>query len=426
LFHLYTDLGESSTATDYARKAYELRAHTSEPERYFISSRYDKAVTGNIPAAVQTCQLWIDAYPRSWLPRSLLAGAIYPVVGEYEKAAAENKEAIRLDPNAPAAYDLLMTDDIALDRLDEAKTTYEQARERKLSFTGYGLHLYEIAFLQHNAAEMAREVAASFGQPGTEDQVLASEAETAAYYGQLRKARDFSRQAMDSAERAGEQEPAAVYLAMSALREALLGNANEARKRATAALKRSTARDISYGAALTFAFTGEDGRTEALVGDLSKKYPEDTLVQFNFLPTLRSQLALNRRNAPEALSALRAAKPYELGVTTFSPVRWIAMYPVYVRGEAYLAAHQGAEAVTEFQKILDHPGIGVNEPIAALAHLQLARAYALETQASHGADADAAGAKAQAAYQDFLALWKKADPDIPVLKQAKAEYARLQ
>lgn len=421
----YTDLGESSTATDYARKAYELRAHTSEPEKYLISSRYDKAVTGNIPEAIRICQSWISAYPRSWLPHSLLAGAIYPVVGEYEKAVTENREAIRLDPNAPAVYDLLMTDYIALDRLDEAKATYELARERKLSSTGYGLALYEIAFLQHNAAEMAREVAASVGQPGTEDQVLASEAETAAYEGQLKRARDFSSQAMNSARREGEQEPPAIYLAMAAVREALFHNAQEARRRAASALGRSTARDVMYAAALTFTFAGDDGRTEALLRSLSRKYPEDTLVQFNFLPTLRARLALTRQNAPEAIAALRAAKPYESGVTTFSPVRWIAMYPVYVRGEAYLAAHRGAEAAGEFEKILDHPGIVVNEPIGALAHLQLGRAYTLEGQGSHGADADAARAKASAAYQDFLALWKNADPDIPIFKQAKAEYARL-
>ena len=422
---MYTDLGESSLAADYARNAYDLRAHTSEPEKYLISSRYDKAVSGNIPAAVQTCLSWIAAYPRYWFPRTLLAGSIYPVVGQYEKAVAEDKEAIQLDPNAPVGYGLLMDHDIALDRLDEAKATYKQARERKLSFTGYSLELYRIAFLQNDSAGMAQQVAESLGQAGAEDQVLASEAETAAYYGRLKKARDFSRQAMDSASRADEREPAATYLAISAVREALFGNADEAKRRATSALKRSTARDLKYAAALTFAFAGDGARSEALAGDLSKKHPDDTLVQFNYLPTLRGQLALNRQNAPQAVALLRAATPYELGVTTFSALFWTAMYPVYVRGEVYLAAHQGGEAAAEFQKILDHQGIVVNEPIGALAHLQLGRAYALEAQSLHGADADAARAKARAAYQDFLSLWKDADPDIPVLKQAKAEYTKL-
>jgi len=412
----YGDLGESSIAADYARKAYELRSRTSEQEKYFASARYDKQVTGNIEAAIQTCQLWIEDYPRSWLPRSLLAGTIYLVVGEYDKAVAEGKEAIRLGPNAPASYGVLMNNYIALNRLDEAKVTYEQAHERKLSFTKYGLDLYQIAFLQNDSAGMAQQVAASVGQPGTENQVLASEAETAAYYGHFKKARDFSRQAMDSAEREHEQGSAATYLAMSAVREALFGNANEARRRATSALERSTARDVQYAAALTFGFAGDDRRTEALAGELNKKYAEDTLVQFNFLPTLRGKLALNRRNAPEALPMLRAATPYELGVTRFSAVPWTAMYPVYVRGEAYLGAHQGSEAAGEFQKILDHRGIVSNSPIGALAHLQLGRAYVIEGDA----------AKARAAYREFLTLWKDADPDIPVLRQAKAEYAKLQ
>jgi eukaryotic-like serine/threonine-protein kinase len=309
-----------------------------------------------------------------------------------------------------------MHDDIALNRLEEAKATYELADEHKLNSTGYRINLYRIAFLQNDSARMAQQVAASVGQPGTEDQVLASEAETAAYFGQLRKARDFARQAMDSAVRADEQEPAATYLAISAVREALFGNANEARRRATSTLQRSTARDLKYAAALTFAFAGDDARAEALTRNLAEKYPQDTLVRFNYLPTLRGRLALNRRNASEALAGLRAATPYELGVTTFSPVFWTAMYPVYVRGEAYLGAYQGSEAAGEFQKILDHPGIVSNSPIGVLAHLQLGRAYVIEGDA----------AKARTAYREFLKLWKNADPDIPALKQARPEYAKLQ
>jgi eukaryotic-like serine/threonine-protein kinase len=411
----YNDLGESSIGAEYARKAYELRDRASEPEKYFATARYEKEVTGNIEAAIQTCQLWTEAYPRSWLPRALVAGSIYPVVGDYDKAVAEGKEAIRLGPNAPASYFVLMAGYIALNRLDEAKATYEQARERKLSFTEYALGLHRIAFLQNDSARMSQQVAASAGQPGAEDEVLASEAETVAYYGLLKKARDFSRQAMDSAKRADEQEPAATYLAMSAVREALFGNANEARRRAASALEGSTARDVQYAAALTFAFAGDNRRAEALAAGLSKKYPEDTLVRFNYLPTLRGKVALNRQNAPEALAMLRAATPYELGVTKFSVVPWTAMYPVYVRGETHLAARQGREAVAEFQKILDHRGVVVDEPIGPLAHLQLGRAYAMEGDT----------AKAGAAYREFLTLWKNADPDIPLLKQAKSEYEML-
>lgn len=422
----YNDLGESSIAADYARKAYELRDRISEPEKYFAIARYNKEVTGNIEAAIQACQLWIAAYPRSSLPRLILTGSIYPVLGEYDKAVAEGHEAIRLDPNIPAAYGFLMDGYIGLNRLDDAKATYELVRQRKLRFTLYGLILYQLAFLQNDSVAMAQQVAASAGEPGTEDQVLASEADTAAYSGQLKKAEDFSRRAMDSAQRANEEETAATYLAMSALREALLGKADEATRRASSALQHSTARDVEYAAALAFAFAGDEKRTQALADDLSKKHPEDTLVQSNFLPTLRGKLALNRRNVSEALAVLQPATPYELGKTTFSVIEWTGMYPVYVRGEAYLAAQKGSEAAAEFQKILDHRGIVLNQPIGALAHLGLARAYTLEARSSQGAAGDAARANARKAYQDFLVLWQRADPDIPIYKQAKAEYAKLQ
>jgi hypothetical protein len=222
--------------------------------------------------------------------------------------------------------------------------------------------------------------------------------------------------AMDSAERAEEKESAATYSALAGLREASFGNAEEARRRSTLALARSAGRDVQYGAALAFAYVGDDGRARALADDLGKRFPEDTLVQFNYLPTLRAKLAVSRGNAVEAIENLRAAAPYELGQTTSSTYGWTALYSVFVRGETYLAAHQGNEAAAEFQKILAHRGIVVNQPIGALAHLQLGRAFALAGNKT----------KAKTAYQDFLSLWKDADPDIPILKEAKAEYAKLQ
>jgi hypothetical protein len=220
---------------------------------------------------------------------------------------------------------------------------------------------------------------------------------------------------MDSAERAGKKEAAATYSALSGLREALFGNADEARRLATVALGLSTGRDVQYGAALALAYAGDDGRARTLADDLNKRFPEATIVQFNYPPTLRAERAVSRGNASEAIDDLRAATPYELGQTTSSIYRWTAMYPVFVRGKAYLAAHQGSEAATEFQKILDHRGAVVNEPIGALAHLGLARAHMLQDDT----------AEAKAAYHDFLTLWKDADPDIPILKQAKVEYAEL-
>lgn len=421
----YNDIGESATAAIYTRKAYERRDRTSEPEKYFILERFNKEVTGNIEKAIQFCQLWIQAYPRAVEPRDNLAGAIYPVIGQYQKGIEQGVEAVRLDPGSAVNYALLSFDYIFSDRLDEAKATYEQALQRGLNFPFFYIGRYEIAFIQNDAAGMQREVAESAGQLGVGDQLLGLEAGTAAYHGQLIRARDLTRQAMDSAEQAGEKEAATIYLVQSAVREALFGNDGEARRRASMALERSTARDVQYGAALTFVYEGDEGRSQALADDLDKGRPEDTLVQFNYLPTLRARLALNRGNASEGIESLRAAAPYELGQTTFSIPGWTAMYPVYVRGQAYLAERNGKAAAGEFQKILDHPGVVLMEPIGALAHLQIARAYALEAQTSEGAAADAARAKARAAYQDFLTLWKDADADIPILIQAKAEYAKL-
>jgi eukaryotic-like serine/threonine-protein kinase len=415
LGRMYGDIGESSTAADYTRKAYELRDRTSEAEKYFISASFHMVVTGNTDMAEQTCELWMQAYPRSELPHDFLSGIIYPVLGQYEKAVEQATEAIRLNPDFPISYDILMFSNIALNRLDEAKATYEHAIERKLGFPFFYTGLYEVAFLQNDAAAMAQQVAWAAGKPGVEDLLLYNEADTAAYSGRLGKARELSRRAVASAERAQEKETAASYEAGAALREALFGNAAGARQRAAAALGHSTGRDVQYGAALALAFAGDAARGQALADDLAKRFPETTVVQFNYLPTIHAQLALSHNGPSKAIEALQAAAPYELGAPSsgaFSP----ALYPVYVRGEAYLAAHQGSEAAAEFQKILDHRGIVVNEPIGALAHLQIGRAYVMQADR----------AKAKAAYQDFLTLWKDADPDIPVFIAAQSEYAKLQ
>ncbi len=275
--------------------------------------------------------------------------------------------------------------------------------------------LYEIAFYRHDTAEMVRQVARATSAAGQEDLLLAMEADTSAYFGNLRKARELTRRAAESAELAAQRETAAGYYAVSALREALFGDAAEARQQATVAKRRSTGRDLDYGVALALAYAGDANRARALADNLGKRFPEDTGLQFNYLPTLRAKLALSHSNPQEALDILRAASPYELSLPASGFYNWPNLYPVYVRGEAYLAAHKGNEAAAEFQKILDHRGIVLNEPIGALAHLQLGRAYALEGET----------AKGRAAYQDFLTLWKDADPNIPILVQAKAEYAEL-
>ena len=412
---MYVDIGESKIASDYNRKAYELRDRTSEAEKYFITARFDKGVTGNMEKAEQTCKLWIQAYPRSDMPQTTLSGAIYPAVGQYEKGVEAGREAVRLKPDFFASYTLLMFDYIALNRLGEAKATYGQALERKLTNPYFRLPLYQIAFLQNDSAGMAEQVAQSAGTPGVEDTLLANEADTVAFSGRLRNARELSDRAVGSAVRAGEMEAAATYSALAGLREALFGNSDEARRRATLALERSAGRDVQYGAALALTYARDDGRAQMLTDDLGKRLPEDTLVWFNYVPTLRAKLVLNKGNPTEAIESLRAAAQYELGQTTGSKVGWTALYPVFVRGEAYLAEHQSSEAIAEFEKILNHRGTVVNEPIGALAHLQIGRAYAMQGDT----------AKAKAAYQDFLTLWKDADPDIPILIAAKTEYAKL-
>ena len=391
LGRMYGDIGESAVAADYTQKAYDLRERTSEPENYFISTSFHMVVTGSMEKAEQACELCIQTYPRSWTPHTFLSGIIYPVFGQYEKAVEEGRDAVRLNPDNPISYSTLMFSYIALNRLDEAKATYGQALERKLNDPLFHLALYQIAFLQNDAEGMAQQVAWSAGKPGVEDWMLGMEGDTAAYSGRLRKAQEFSLRAMNSAERAEEKEAAATYVAEYGLREALLGNREEAQRRSALAIQRSAGRDVQYGAALALAYAGDTGRTQALADDLGKRFPEDTIVQFNYLPTLHAKLAVNKGNASEAFESLRAAAPYELGVSTASVYGWTALYPVFVRGEAYLATHQGSEAATEFQKLLDHRGVVVNELIGALAHLQLGRAYVLAGEKD----------KARTAYKGF-------------------------
>ncbi|MBS0383280.1 MAG: protein kinase [Proteobacteria bacterium] len=422
----YTSLGESTIGAGYTRKAYELRGRASEPERFFISAVYYKEVTGDIPQAVQTCKLWIQAYPRVEMPYTYLAGATYPIIGEYAKGVEESREAIRLRPDDPVPYAFDMSNAMALNRLDEVKAVYAQAVQRKLHSGFFPFALYQMAFLKQDATGMARQVAASAGQAAVEDQLLNLQADTAAWSGRLETARAFTRQAIESAERGQETEVPVTYLAISALREALFGNAGQARREAARAMKYAPGVDAQYGIALALAYAGDEQRAQSLADQLGEKFPESTIVRFNYLPTLSAELAVREGKASTAVEDLEIAAPYELGETTYSNGGWTSLYPVYVRGEAYMAEHKGAEAAAEFRKILDHRGIVLNEPIGALSHLQLGRAYVLEAESSQGADADAAYAKARAEYRDFLTLWEDADPDIPILKQAKAEYASLE
>jgi eukaryotic-like serine/threonine-protein kinase len=412
---LTTSALEPGLSVEYRTKAYELRDRTSVAERYWVTAAYEKGVTGNIPKAIEACDLWIQAYPRSYLPHVYLGGAVLPIVGQYERAAEESTEGIRLSPDYPFPYAYRILAYTALNRFDEAEATYTQALERKLQSPYLSLGMYNVAFALNDSAGMTQQVAKMEALPRWGHTMLFLEGDTAAYNGHVKEAREFTRRAMDSAQQAGEKDATAIYSGLSGLREVSLGNPQEARRYATLALKLSKSRDVLEYAALALAYSGDDAHAKALADDLNKRFPEDTLVQFNYLPSIRGKLALNKGNASDAIKDLEAALPYELGVSRAGDFVGNMMFPVFIRGEANLAVRQGSQAAAEFQRILDHRGLVLNRPIGALAHLGLGRAYVLEGDT----------VKAKAAYRDFLTLWKDADPDIPILQQAKAEYAKL-
>jgi predicted Zn-dependent protease len=408
LGRVYGDIGESVLSAANTRKAYALRNRASDEERFFISASYDTQVTGNLEEAQQTCELWAQAYPRVVSSHGFLAGIIYPPLGKYEESVEQAKVTIGLDPDFPIGYMILVSSDLALGRTDEAENTLQQALQRKFEVPDFFLLRYNTAFLKGDTTGMQREAAQARGKSGLEDWMSNSEALASAYSGHLEEARKMSRRATEFAQQEDHRETAALFETQAALREAFFGNVDAARQRATAALALSKSRDVQYAVALALARSGDYSRSRTLTDDLSKRFPEDSTVKLTYMPTLGALLALKHGEPVRAVELLQTAVPYELGAGN--------LYPAYVRGEAHLAAHQGGEAVVEFQKILDHRGIVVSDPIGALAHLQLGRAYVLSGDKN----------KAKTAYQDFLTLWRAADPDIPILKQAKAEYVKLQ
>jgi eukaryotic-like serine/threonine-protein kinase len=404
----FSNLGETKLGAENSRKAYELREGVSDGEKFYIESHYYQFGTGNLESARQSLQLWVETYPRDWLPRPPLY-SIYGSLGQYDKSLAEAREAVRLNPGSAMNSADLVGAYLSFNQIDEARATAEAAQAKNLDSSQLRYFLYQLAFLQNDTAGMAQQVAWAVGKPGVEDVLLSFEADTAAYFGKLREARIISRRAVASAVRAEEKEVAAAYETDAALREAMFGNAAEARQRVTAALGLSNGPGAQFAAALALALTGDSTHAQTLAEDLDKRFPENTVVRFNYLPAIRAQLAMNHGDNLKALNELQAALPYELGASG-------GLLVVYVRGAAYLAARQGGEASAEFQKILDHRALVLNEAIGALAHLGIARAYVLQGDT----------AKARAAYQDFLTLWKDADPDVPVLIAAKSAYAKLQ
>ena len=414
---MYGATGESALSAENTSKAYQLRDRSSERERFFITATYDSWVTGNLEKAQQACETWTQVYPAEIVPYTYLSGFIYPAFGKYEQAIDEARKAVELDPDFAVGYLNLSYGDLGVGHLAEAESVARTAAERKLEFPYFAILRFDLAFLKGDKAAMEREVALSREKSVFEDWIADHEAFAAAYSGRLQQAGILATRAVNLAQQAGQSERASIFQAGRAVWEGFFGDSTAARTSATEALKISNDKEAEYGAAFGLALAGDSVRAQALADDLEKRFPEDTSVRFSYLPSLKTLLALNRGEPSRAIEVLQVAVPNELGTQR----SWIhgdfgALYPVYVRGLAYLALHQGAEAAGEFRKVLDHPGIVISDPVGAAARLQLARAYAMQGDI----------AKAKAAYQDFLTLWKDADPDIPILQQVNAEYAKLQ
>jgi tetratricopeptide (TPR) repeat protein len=461
----YDNLGETVRATENAGKAYDLRERVSDRERFYIASHYQQYVTGDLEVARKTYELWAQTYPRDDIPPGNLGALIYLSLGEYDKALSAEQEALKLDPGRGVNYMNLTGAYLMVHRLDDAKAAAQEAQAHNLDSPAIHFALYLVDFLQHDSAGTEREAAGLMGKPGYEDLMLYFESDTAAYAGEFVKARELTRRAAESARRADEKETAAAYEAEGALREALVGNRGLARQQAQAALALSDGRDVDAISAMALGLGGESAEAMRLAHNLSQRFPKNTIVQSEYLPMIHAGDILGgnpSKDANKAIDALAAAAPYDLG--QLSQILSFALYPIYLRAEAHLAAHQGAAAAAEFQKILDHPGVVQNEPIGALAHLGLGRAYELEAGSaavsaavpgasrsrkeeqgrgqepllseakdSHGTAGETPAGwgglpalqRARTAYQYFFALWKDADPDIPILKQAKAEYVKL-
>jgi tetratricopeptide (TPR) repeat protein len=413
----YLFMGQPALSAENIQRAYELRERTGDREKLFITASYETQVLGDLEKAQQTFELWIRTYPRDRVPYGILGAVVYPPLGEFKKALAVARAQIEIDPDFPVGYLQLGFNAQYLGDLDEADRTFQRAAARKLEAPDMVPTRFDVAFLKNDRAAMEREVTGSQGKPGVDDGMAARQGFVFAYTGQFAKARDMAQRGVDLAKGAKQPGRAALIQASAASWEAIAGNVAAARQGVAAALELSHDRDLEYGAAVALALSGDASRAQTLADDLITRFPEDTEVRFVYGPAIRALLALNRRDPATALALLKPAAPYDLGAPLSSapPGFFGALNTVYVRGLAYLAAHQGAEAAAEFQKILDHRTIVVSDPIGALAHLQRGRALAMSGEIG----------KARQGYDEFFALWKDADLDIPILKRAKTEYAGL-
>jgi DNA-binding winged helix-turn-helix (wHTH) protein/tetratricopeptide (TPR) repeat protein len=413
----YSAVGESELARESAIRAYELRDHASDREKFFITAIYQRDVTGDLEAAHQTLELWVATYPRDVYVHGLLSGSISQCTGRYEQSIDQGRQSLMLDPDFTPGYINLGFSNFYLDRLGEAKRVVAQAIGQRLNIPEILVLHFHLAFLDNDEKGMSQAAALAKDVPGAEDWMTYSQALVLARSGQLRMARETTERAMELARQSGQQERAATYQAGEADWEALTGNSPAATKHATAALKISKGRDVEYAAAFALALSGEYSRARTIANDLEKRFPEDTSVKFNYLPALRGLFALHEGSGEHAVEVLQPAVAYESAVPSLDFNTFFGgLNPMWVRGSAYLKEHKAAEAAVEFHKIIDHKGLLASDPIGALAYLQLGRAYAATEDRT----------KAMTAYRDFFELWKEADPDIPILKQAKAEFARLE
>jgi Flp pilus assembly protein TadD len=410
----YKNLGESGLARENFTKAFELRSHVSEREKLLISARYYNHVTGELQKAIEAYQLWVQAYPRDAAAHGNLGG-LYGASGQYEKCIEETKEALRLDPEGGANYSNLLLSQAAIEKLDDAAETFRQMQAHKIDDPIARVNWFGVAFVRGDAVEMDKQMAWSAGKPEGEDNFLAAKSDAEAYYGHDRRARELSGRAVDSALRNEEKETAAQWRMDEALREAEFGNGQLAQEDTASARALTASHDTQILAAIALARTGSTAKAESLASDLEKRYPLDTLVEQYWIPLIRASIELQRNNPARAVELLQVTEPYELA----SPVTWSGLggplYPAYLRGEAYRMLRRGGDAAGEYKKLIEHRGFMLACPLRALAHVGLGRALAASGET----------AKARTAYQDFLALWKDADEDIPILKQAKTEYAKI-